>query len=139
MLRSAQIRANLLRKSWSVPGFLGSCSGLRSFAPVCQEHRAPCWFLGQMLRSTGSRFGSTSGCGSFLQASIPVESFKDVRSHLHEHVLCKAVGAPVLLLQRGALRLENGKLCEFPQRGTCTISTGLLHPFFSWKRKKSGV
>ena len=25
----------------------------------CREHRAPCWFLGKMLRSAGSRFRST--------------------------------------------------------------------------------
>ena len=50
-------------------------------------------------------------------------------SHLlHEHALCKAVvGASVLLnllpdsVVR-VVRLGNSKLCEFPQRGACTIS-----------------
>ena len=73
-----------------------------------------------------------AGCaGFFLQAPIPRRILtKIVRSHLlHEHALCKAVvGAP--RASKSASRhsvvrvvgLGNSKLCEFPQRGACTIS-----------------
>ena len=49
---------NLPRKSWSVQVF-GLMLGFAAPRRFCREHRAPCWFLGKMLRSVGSRFRST--------------------------------------------------------------------------------
>ena len=49
----------------NLPRNRGPCQVLRLMlgfaAPhrFCREHRAPCWFLGKMLRSAGSRFRST--------------------------------------------------------------------------------
>ena len=42
---------NLPRKSWSVPGFWANARVRAAPRRFCREHRAPCWFLGKMLRS----------------------------------------------------------------------------------------
>ena len=54
MLGSAQVRACFAEKT--VVCGKGFFAAPRRF---CREHRAPCWFLGKMLRSAGSRFRST--------------------------------------------------------------------------------
>ena len=45
---------NLPRKSWSVPGLWANARVRAAPRRFCREHRAPCWFLGKMLRSASS-------------------------------------------------------------------------------------
>ena len=45
---------NLPRKSWSVPGLWVNARVRAAPRRFCREHRAPCWFLGKMLRSASS-------------------------------------------------------------------------------------
>ena len=55
MLRSAQVRAEFAEEIVVRARFLGLMLGFAAPRRFCREHRAPCWFLGKMLRSGGKQ------------------------------------------------------------------------------------